>query len=208
MKTTRSWVGNGLVLLGIALLGIVILGALQRVSAERIEQAERDVQNRQLNQLLPPELRDDALLDSRQYIQHPLLGDTQPRPAYAARKHGKVVAVILPATAADGYNGSIRLQVAILADGRISAVAVVEHRETPGMGDRIEAGHSDWLMGFHGKSLNDPTARGWTVKKQQGEFDQFAGATITPRAVVHAVQRALQYFSSHERQWLDGEGQP
>ncbi|WP_242671961.1 electron transport complex subunit RsxG [Stutzerimonas kirkiae] len=207
MKSPHPLLANGLLLLGLTLLAVALLSGLQQLVAERTRQAERALQSRELNRLLPPELRDDALLDSRRDLQHPLLGSIHAQPAYIAQRQGRAVAVILPATAVDGYNGSIHLQVAIRADGRISAVRLLEHRETPGLGDRIEAGKSHWLQGFSGKSLDDPAAAGWTLKKQQGEFDQFAGATITPRAVVHAVRRTLQYFEAHRQQLLDTAGQ-
>ncbi|CAM5584828.1 Ion-translocating oxidoreductase complex subunit G OS=Stutzerimonas stutzeri OX=316 GN=rnfG PE=3 SV=1 [Stutzerimonas stutzeri] len=92
----------------------------------------------------------------------------------------------------------------MLADGRLAGVRVLSHRETPGLGDKIELAKSDWIHAFAGKSLSDPDEAGWAVKKDRGDFDQFAGATITPRAVVGAVHRALQYFDAHKSELLQG----
>jgi electron transport complex protein RnfG len=116
--------------------------------------------------------------------------------AYRARRAGQPVAVILRFAAVDGYSGEIGLLAGIEADGRLAGVRVTSHRETPGLGDAIEIGKSDWIRAFDGKSLNAPPAADWAVRRDGGVFDQFTGATITPRAVVRAVRAALEY---HER---------
>ena len=130
------------------------------------------------------------------------LGQRSPQSAYLALKDGAPSALILPVTAPDGYSGAIHLLVGIFADGRLAGVRVLGHKETPGLGDKIELAKSQWIRSFDGKSLSNPGAEGWAVKKDRGEFDQFAGATITPRAVVKAVHGALQYFDAHRAQLL------
>ena len=90
--------------------------------------------------------------------------------------------------------------IGIQIDGRLAGVRVLNHRETPGLGDKIELAKSPWIQSFVGRSLQAPDEAGWAVKKDRGEFDQFAGATITPRAVVKAVHKALQYFDAHKQQ--------
>ena len=104
---------------------------------------------------------------------------------------------MLETVAPDGYNGSIRLLVAINLDSTLAGVRVVQHRETPGLGDAIDAQRSDWILGFDGKSLTTPPRKDWKVKRDGGDFDQFTGATITPRAVVKAVKKALLYFQAN-----------
>ena len=141
-------------------------------------------------------------------MQDPLLGARQPMPAYVAMKNGQPSAVILQAIAPDGYSGAIQLLVGVQADGRVAGVRVVAHRETPGLGDKIELAKSPWIRSFENRSLSDPEASGWAVKKDRGEFDQFAGATITPRAVVGAVHRALQYFAAHKQELLAADRAP
>ena len=93
--------------------------------------------------------------------------------------------------------GRIELLVGIDRNGVLAGVRAITHKETPGLGDKINTNVSDWIFGFAGKSLNNPDASGWKVKKDGGEFDQFTGASVTPRAVVAAVYRALQYFQEN-----------
>ncbi|HCE41269.1 MAG TPA: electron transport complex subunit RsxG, partial [Alcanivorax sp.] len=115
-----------------------------------------------------------------------------------ARRDGAPGGAVLEATAPDGYGGAINLIVGVDMDGRVLGVrAVPPHNETPGLGDKIERRKSDWILSFNGKSLDNPAPDGWAVKKDGGRFDSFTGATITPRAVVTAVHRALRYFNAH-----------
>jgi len=116
--------------------------------------------------------------------------------------NGKPVAVLATPVAPDGYSGSIKLLVGVYADGTLAGVRVLAHKETPGLGDAIEATRSDWILTFEGKSLNNPPPKAWAVKKDGGAFDQFTGATITPRAVVKAARQFLIYFQQHKEQLL------
>ena len=111
-----------------------------------------------------------------------------------ARDDQKPIAAIVPAVAPDGYSGDIKMIIGINANGSIAGVRVLSHNETPGLGDKVDLKKSDWVLSFNQKSLNNPTTEAWAVKKDGGEFDSFTGATITPRAVVNQVKRALQYF--------------
>lgn len=194
----------------LGLFAIVTVGAvtlLQQGTAERIQAAERAAQVRALGEILPAGSYVNHLLDDSVPIQDRLLGNKSPLPAYVAIKDGRPSAVILQAIAPDGYSGAIHLLVGIHADGRVAGVRVIGHRETPGLGDKIELAKSRWIRSFEGKSLSSPEADGWAVKKDRGEFDQFAGATITPRAVVGAVHRALQYFDAHKAELLATGGE-
>lgn len=206
-EISRSMLKNAAVL---GLFAVVTVGAvtlLQQGTAERIQAAERAAQVRALGEILPAGSYDNHLLDDSVLIQDRLLGNRSPLPAYVAIKDGRPSAVILQAIAPDGYSGAIHLLVGIHADGRVAGVRVIGHRETPGLGDKIELAKSPWIRSFDGKSLSSPAAEGWAVKKDRGEFDQFAGATITPRAVVGAVHRALQYFDAHKAELLTTGGE-
>ena len=194
----RSMLRNALILGLFAVATVGVVAITQQGTAARIEQAEREAQVRALAEILPADSYDNHLLDNRLQLADPLLGSARPLPAYLALKGGEPSAIILQAVAPDGYSGSIRLLVGIHADGRLAGVRVLAHKETPGLGDKIELAKSPWILAFNGKSLNDPDEAGWGVKKDQGQFDQFAGATITPRAVVKAVHHALQYFDGHK----------
>jgi electron transport complex protein RnfG len=167
-------------------------------TAERIADNQRKALLKSLNELVPSNRYDnDIFADTLYADSSELLGTDQPVPIYRARKNGWPVAAVLAAVAPDGYNGTIRLLVAVNLDGTLAGVRVVQHRETPGLGDAVEAERSDWIQGFKGKSLTDPAKKGWKVKRDDGTFDQFTGATITPRAVVKAVHKALLYFQLH-----------
>jgi electron transport complex protein RnfG len=190
----RSAASLGLV----ALAGTTLLAGVHRLTADRIAEQERRAMLSQLSEIVPTERYDNDLRDDRFTFrdeQHFPGGQTVT--AYRARLDGRPVAVILRFAAPDGYNGPIGLLAGIDADGRLAGVRVTAHRETPGLGDGIEIEKSDWIRGFERKSLNSPPPAGWQVKRDGGEFDQFTGATITPRAIVEAVQRALQYYESH-----------
>lgn len=201
-EISRSMLKNALVL-GLFAIGTVgSVALLQQGTAERIAKAEREAQVRALAEILPAGSYDNHLLDNRIELNAPELGHRSPQSAYLALKGGQPSALILPVTAPDGYSGAIHLLVGIFADGRLAGVRVLGHKETPGLGDKIELTKSDWVRSFEGKSLSDPGEDGWAVKKDRGEFDQFAGATITPRAVVKAVHGTLRYFDKHRAQLL------
>ena len=190
----------------LGLLALIAAGAVTAVhqfTAQRIDTAQREFRGREVLELLPGGSYDNHPLESVVSTFDPkLLGRDEPVPAYVARQGGQATAVVLQPIARDGYGGSIQLLVGVTAQGRLLGVRVVAHHETPGQGDRIELGKSDWLHGFDGRSLGDPTDAGWKVKKDGGQFDQFAGATVTPRAVVKATHLALQYFDAHKAQLL------
>ncbi len=184
-------------LLLVAVIGTALLTVVHHLTAQRIAAEERRVVQQQLARILPAELYDNALLDDRySFRDESWFPRGQTVTAYRARMGGEPVAVILRFRAVDGYNGDIQLLAGIRADGSLSGVRVISHKETPGLGDGIEAEKSDWVLDFNGKSLARPLAAGWSVRKDGGEFDQFTGATITPRAVVAAVRRALEYFKT------------
>ncbi|MGD8629642.1 MAG: electron transport complex subunit RsxG [Gammaproteobacteria bacterium] len=187
------------ILLLFALIGTAMVAYTYDSTREQIAANERATLLRKLHRLIPPESHDNALLqDTLQVQDRTLLGTTDPVTIYRARMQGKPVAVVITAVAPDGYSGSIRLLVGINVDGTLGGVRVVSHRETPGLGDAIEEERSDWILGFTGKSLQNPPLEKWAVKKDGGAFDQLTGATITPRAVVKAVRQALLYYRHHK----------
>lgn len=204
-EISRSMLKNATVLGLFAIATVGVVAAIQQGTAPRIAAAEREAQVQALAQILPAGSYDNHLLDNSRLVQDELLGNRNPAPAYLATLAGQPSAVILQVTAPDGYSGSIKLLVGILADGRLAGVRALHHRETPGLGDKIDLTKSRWILGFDDKSLSQPDEAGWAVKKDGGQFDQFAGATITPRAVVKAVHKALQYFDKHKAELLAPE---
>lgn len=197
MSSYRHILLTGVLLFAFAAIGTSLVAVTFQQSREQIERNERQVLRRHLNQVISPERYDNALLEDRIEIRDPAFGIDEPVTVYRARMQGMPVAAVFSTVAPDGYNGRIRLLVSIDVTGVITGVRVLSHRETPGLGDAIEAGRSDWIQGFVGRSLGDPPARRWTVRRDGGAFDQFTGATITPRAVVGAIRRTLLYFDAH-----------
>ena len=121
---------------------------------------------------------------------------------YLAKKQGEVNAVCFKFIAPDGYAGPISLVMGVDKKGEILGVRVISHVETPGLGDKIEITKSKWVLNFNGKSLDNLSIAQWAVKKDGGVFDQFAGATITPRKVVQAIKRGLDFYQSNRLQLL------
>jgi H+/Na+-translocating ferredoxin:NAD+ oxidoreductase subunit G len=182
-----------------AAAGAALVGITFTQTEDDIIRNERLTLLRQLNNIIPSDAYDnDLLLDTITIKADRQLGTSDESLAYRARKNGEDVAVVLSSIAPNGYNGPINMLVGIYADGRLAGVRVVKHRETPGLGDAITLTHSDWILSFNGKSLTDPEHKYWKVKRDGGIFDQFTGATITPRAIVKAVHQALLYFSENK----------
>lgn len=198
MSTKRYIIASGLILSLFAVIGTALVGITHDTTEEKIAQNERQALLRKLQQILPADQHDNNLLQSTVEIPaDDRLGHQQPSTVYIATRQDEISAMIFPVIAPRGYSGEIRMLVGINIDGSIIGVRVVRHRETPGLGDGIEAERSDWILGFNNKSLQDPPSSKWKVKRDGGAFDQFTGATITPRAVVQAVQLSLVYFERH-----------
>lgn len=195
----RQMLSSSGLLVIFAIAASLLLALTWQQTAPLIEANEKAIVTESLNEIITADEHDNALLDSAIEINSAELGHQQPMTAYRAYNNENPVAVLLPVVAPDGYNGAINLLVGIYADGTLAGVRVVRHRETPGLGDKIELRRSDWITRFAGKSLGDPKQQGWAVKKDGGEFDAFTGATITPRAVVKAVHRALLYFKANQQ---------
>lgn len=203
-KTTliRNMIISAALLAGFGALGTTLVVGTFELTKDQIEASEKANLLRNLNNILPAENYNNDLLASRLTVPaDSLLGYDKPVTIYQAWKDKTPVAVAYPVIAHDGYNGDIHLLIAIKASGQISGVRVISHKETPGLGDTIDINKNPWILEFDDKSINNPKQKLWRVKKDGGIFDQFTGATITPRAVVKAVYRALDYFNSNQ-QWL------
>lgn len=179
--------------------GATLVGITYMQTEDDIRHNEKLTLLRQLNTIIPADAYDnDLLLDTITIKPNRLLATDEDTLVYRARKENKDVAVVFSCVAPSGYNGPIKLLVGVYEDGNIAGVRVVSHRETPGLGDAVTISHSDWILGFNNKSLGDPDESHWKVKRDGGIFDQFTGATITPRAVVKAVHQALVYYSQNK----------
>ena len=198
--TTHPVLRSGILLGLIALLGTTLLAGVNALTHDRIVEQEKRRVLQQLHAILPvASYNNDLLEDTIEVTDEGLFHHPKPVKVYRARMDGRPVAVLMAVTAPDGYNGDIRLLTGIDYTGTVLGVRVVAHRETPGLGDPIEIEKSDWVLGFMNKSLLNPQSSGWAVTRDGGEFDQFTGATISPRAVVKAVHNALLYFDKNRQ---------
>ena len=192
------------VLLTVAIAAFGLVALVHEATRDDIAASAQARRLARFDQVLQGEAYDnDLLADVVAVRDAELLGTPEALQAWRARRHGRPVAVLLEAVAPNGYSGPIRMLVGIAPDGRVLGVRVLEHRETPGLGDAIEAGRSGWIGRFAGLSLGNPAPADWRVRKDGGAFDQFTGATITPRAVVGAVANALRYFELHRDELLE-----
>lgn len=183
-----------------AFVGTALLAYIFAITRAPIEASEAEAKLSLFKQIMPQENFDnDILKDTVLIAPDPLLGNQAPSHANIARRNQQVAGVILEAIAHDGYSGDIKLLIAYRADGAISGVRVLAHKETPGLGDYIDIAHDDWIKIFDNESLAQTPAQQWQVKKDGGKFDYMAGATITPRAVVKAVYKATQYFEQNKQ---------
>lgn len=179
----------------VAALAVAVVFTATR---ERIAEQERRAELASLQAVLPPQLYDnDPLTDTLAVSAPQWLGSEETRLIYRARLAGKPSALVIRSTAPNGYNGPIELLVGIDYRGQLTDVRVISHRETPGLADGIDHEVSDWIEQFAGRSLRQPPPEQWTVRKDGGSFDAFTGATITPRAVVQAIRRTLEFHQLH-----------
>ncbi|QHP80465.1 electron transport complex subunit RsxG [Pectobacterium odoriferum] len=149
-----------------------------------------------LDQVVPAELYNSDIQKECYVVTNPALGSSAPHRVFIARQNGEPVAAALESTAPDGYSGAIRLLVGADFHGKVLGVRVTEHHETPGLGDKIEVRISDWITRFSGQTVQGEQDARWAVKKEGGMFDQFTGATITPRAVINSVKRSALYLQT------------
>lgn len=197
-RIVRSTLQTAVNLVFFSVLATAVLASTYFLTRDEIKKSEDAEKMKLINQIVPQSMYDnDIIKDTLAIPKDELLGTEDETLAYRARLQGEPSAVVLESIAPDGYSGRIWLVVAVRADGSLAGVRVVTHKETPGLGDYIELAKSQWIKGFDGKSRKEYADADWKVKKDGGKFDYMAGATITPRAVVKAVNKALMYFEQN-----------
>lgn len=193
-------------LIAFAFVGTAMLAYVFIITRTPIELSEAKARMALFSQILPGNTYDnDVLKDELIIAPNKLLGNTTPTKANIARRGDKTIGVILEAVAHDGYAGDIKLLIAIRADATISGVRVLAHKETPGLGDYIDIMRSDWISQFNNESFSKTPAQQWRVAKDGGKFEYMAGATITPRAIIKAISKALQYFEENKQLLLNAQ---
>ena len=193
-ESIREKIAYQPILLGVfALLASGALAWASSATGDAIAAAEAKDLRDSLSEVLPAGLADNDFLKDTVDLKNGEKTVT----IYRARKEGVVKAALFK-VAERGYAGDIQVLMAVDSDGRTLGVRVLKHSETPGLGDKIEVKKDSWVKSYDGKSLGDPAPEKWAVKKDGGIFDQFAGATITPRAVVKAVKGGMDFFTAHK----------
>ena len=188
MGTVKITSRYGILLGFVALLCTAISAGIFFLTKDKIDAVMAAQQRELLLQVIPQDYFNNNLLESAVIPQDKNLEGIQK--IYFAKKDGNVSAYAYETTAPDGYSGDIRLLVGLDLKGEVLGVRVIEHHETPGLGDKIELRISNWILNFTHQSINDHNLNEWAVKKDGGKFDQFSGATITPRAVVNQTKRS------------------
>ncbi|MGX9460303.1 electron transport complex subunit RsxG [Shewanella sp. A14] len=197
--TKNPMVKNGLLLGLFALCCTGLVALVNALTSDTILLQEQKQLTLTLNQIIPAQLHDNVLSEHCILVNSPeWLGTKADLPVYLAYKDSSPIAVAIEAIAPDGYNGAIKLIIGVDNQGKILGVRTLSHQETPGLGDKIDLRKSDWVTHFSGKLFNNNTNM-WKVKKDGGQFDQFTGATITPRAYVKAVANALTFVEQHRQ---------
>jgi len=185
----------------ISLLGLIFAISLS-ITFEKsnpiIEQNKIEFKTKLLNEVLDGLDYDNDLIGTYIRIKpNELLKNKTEKYAYLAKKNNILQAVLIESIAPDGYSGEINILTAIRSDGEIIGTRIIDHKETPGLGDYIDQKKSSWISNFDGMSLNNRTDPDWRVKKDQGTFDYKAGATITPRAVIKSVKNTLLFYKEN-----------
>jgi electron transport complex protein RnfG len=197
---------NSQILAIFAIICTAIVGLVNELTKDEIKAQEQLQLLNTLHSIIEPSRYNNDITKDCVSLSSPLLGnstnDKNIQTAYIARQDKQAIAIAMTSTAPDGYNGNIEMIIAINMDGSVSGVRVLKHQETPGLGDKVEIRKSNWITTFTGKKLLTETDSRWAVTKDNGIFDQFTGATITPRAVVKAVKKTLLYFKDNKHSLL------
>ncbi|RHW74997.1 electron transport complex subunit RsxG [Colwellia sp. RSH04] len=193
---------NSKILAAFAISCTLVVGLVNELTKEKIKAQEQLQLQKTLHSIISPERYNNDITNDCIEMTSTYLGTSDTQKGYIARLNNNVQAVAITAIAPDGYNGNIELIIAVNMDESVSGVRVLKHQETPGLGDKIELRKSDWITTFSDKKLLSQTDSRWAVAKENGMFDQFTGATITPRAVIKAVKNAVHYFNSNKANLL------
>jgi electron transport complex protein RnfG len=187
---------NGAILTAFALVTTGLVASINMLTADKIAEQELLHLTSQLQEVLDPSTYDNELTTDCVIISDERLGPYANQIVYRARKNNEPVALIVRHVTPSGYSGDINLLTAVLSDGSIAGVRTTKHEETPGLGDKVEVKKSPWITSFKTLTVQSSSDARWAVKKDGGQFDQFTGATITPRAVVGSVKNAVLFAQS------------
>lgn len=189
---------NGVTLAAIAAICTALVATTYHLTKERIAANEQAFLERKLAPVLSGLSYEGSISESKRVIEAPHdLPGREDALIYRVYADNEPVAALFAVTAPDGYAGPIRILLGVDINGVVTGLRILEHRETPGLGDKIEESKSDWVHQFNGKSLGNPDIEEWYIRSDGGEFDQLSGASVTPRAVIAAIRGTLLYFEEH-----------
>jgi electron transport complex protein RnfG len=198
MTATTSIVKSGATLAVIAAICTALVAATHHLTADRIAANDKALLEQSLQPALANLFYDSGVSESRLVLEPPHgLPGSEAAVIYRVYSGDEPVAALFVVTARDGFSGPIRILLGVNTDGGVTGLRILQHRETPGFGDKIDASKSDWVQQFTGHSLQDPLAARWSIRGDGGEFDQLTGASVTPRAVIKAMRDTLLYFEAH-----------
>ena len=198
MSEERSVLKGGATLAFIAAICTALVAATYQATADRIAANEKALLEQSLQPAIAGLFFEGGVSESRVVLEPPHdLPGSDTALIYRVYSGDEPVAALFAVTAPDGFSGAIRVLVGIAADGAVTGVRILQHRETPGYGDSIESSRSDWVYQFEGRSLGDPVVSQWHLQVDGGDFDQLTGASITPRAVLKAIRQVLIYFDAN-----------
>jgi len=184
----------GLSLAIFAFISVLLVTTTNQLTHRKIAENKAMMLLQALNEVVLPNRYDNDLAKSQTILSAKETGLTKDSIVYFAMKDNTPIAAIFEVTTLQGYGGAIKVLVGVnVTDQSIAGIRVVQHKETPGLGDKMELRKSNWVLSFDGKSLSNPHVNEWQVKKDGGNFDQFTGATITPRAIVNIIRSTLLY---------------
>ena len=194
----KTAIKTGITLAVIAAICTALVAATYQLTEERIVANEKALLEQALQPALSGLFYEGGVSESRLVIPppHDLPGNDTAL-IYRVYAKDRPVAALFAVTARDGFSGVIRVLVGVEFDGTVTGVRILQHRETPGLGDKIESARSDWIFQFDGRSMGDPEVTGWAIRNDGGDFDQLTGASVTPRAVIQAIRDTLLYFDAH-----------
>lgn len=193
---------NGAILGSFALATTLLISITHWLTSPVIEQQRQHKTLSLITEVLPDEYWDNNITNNCTIVNHPDLGPGKHR-IFRAWLNGKPSALVIESTTPNGYSGNIAFLVSLTHQERLAGVRVLEHKETPGLGDKIDLRISDWILTFSNRSFEDTQQSSWAVKKDGGKFDQFTGATITPRAVISGVKNAVTFAQAQYQALFD-----
>lgn len=192
---------SGATLAVIASICTALVAITWHLTADRIAANDKALLEQSLQPALANTFYDNSVSESRLVLEPPHgLPGSEAAIIYRVYSGEQPVAALFAVTARDGFSGPIRILLGVNFDGVVTGVRILQHRETPGYGDKIDARKSNWVEQFASRSLQDPPATKWKIRSDGGEFDQLTGASVTPRAVIKAIRDTLMYFEAHREE--------